>query len=82
MYQEDPIVPLAHSEIARQIPRAKVQIFECCGHMPQYEHFDAFNQAVIAFLHESSSGNLPDSDQVGSLNSEGYFVSRREAQDE
>ena len=48
--REDRIVPVAHSDAARKIPNARVLIFEHCGHIPQFEHPQAFDQAVQEFL--------------------------------
>jgi len=48
--REDRVVPVIHSEAARRIPNARVQIFEHCGHVPQFEHPQSFDQAALKFL--------------------------------
>ena len=37
-------------ELQQQISGSQLQLFENCGHCPNIEHPDAFNQAVIEFL--------------------------------
>jgi pimeloyl-ACP methyl ester carboxylesterase len=49
--QQDRIIPVAHAHIAaKTIPRARLEIFDRCGHMPQLEHPDKFNALVLEFL--------------------------------
>jgi pimeloyl-ACP methyl ester carboxylesterase len=49
--KEDKIIPVAHARIAREkIPGARLEIFDHCGHMPQLEQPDRFNQLVLDFL--------------------------------
>lgn len=49
--KEDPIIPAAHAQVAvDKIPGARLEIFERCGHMPQLEHPDRFNQLALEFL--------------------------------
>ncbi len=49
--QQDRIIPVAHAHIAAaKIPGARLQIFENCGHMPQLERPDEFNNLVLEFL--------------------------------
>ena len=47
----DRIVPAAHAQLfARDLPDAKLHVFENCGHFPQVESAEAFNQQVEAFV--------------------------------
>ncbi len=49
--KQDKIIPVAHAEIAKQtIPNSRLHIFDRCGHMPQLEHPDKFNNLVLEFL--------------------------------
>lgn len=49
--QQDPVLPVAHAYIAAQgLANARLHIFERCGHFPQIEHSEEFNQLVLEFL--------------------------------
>ncbi len=48
--QEDTIVPVKHADVTRLIPKARVEIFDHCGHLPQGEHPERFDQVVQEFL--------------------------------
>jgi 4,5:9,10-diseco-3-hydroxy-5,9,17-trioxoandrosta-1(10),2-diene-4-oate hydrolase len=49
--RQDASFPLEHAYYARdRIAGSKLQIVEQCGHMPNFEKPDEFNQAVIGFL--------------------------------
>lgn len=49
--KQDKFLPCAHAEILRaRLPGAAVHLFEKCGHMPQIEQPQRFNEAVLAFL--------------------------------
>lgn len=49
----DRIVPAAHGQrYARDIPGARLHVFENCGHFPQEERAEAFNNRVESFLVE------------------------------
>jgi pimeloyl-ACP methyl ester carboxylesterase len=51
--KNDRIIPLAHAQVAaNKIPGARLQIFDRCGHMPQYEYPAEFNRLVLDFLAE------------------------------
>ncbi len=50
--REDAIIPVKHADAARRIPNVRVRIFERCGHSPQFEHPEDFDQAVQEFLHD------------------------------
>jgi non-heme chloroperoxidase len=47
--------PEAGEYIARNIPGARLQIFEQSGHVPFYEEADAFNESVRAFVTQVQS---------------------------
>ncbi len=49
--QNDPRVVLARAEAAaREIPNARLALFERCKHFPQLEHPDRFNRLAMRFL--------------------------------
>ena len=49
--QKDPVLPVAHAYVAAQgLVNARLHIFERCGHFPQIEHSEKFNQIVLEFL--------------------------------
>ena len=48
--RDDTVIPMKHADVARRIPDIRVRIFEHCGHMPQFEHPDDFDQVVQEFL--------------------------------
>jgi len=47
---EDSVIPVAHAQQARHVPKGKVEVFEACGHCPHIERADAFNQLATSFL--------------------------------
>ncbi len=48
---QDPILPLAHAQIAHQMIRnSRLHILDRCGHLPQIEKPEEFNQLVLGFL--------------------------------
>ncbi|MBX5467318.1 MAG: alpha/beta fold hydrolase [Firmicutes bacterium] len=52
--REDRIVPLAYGEaLAARLPRARLVVFDACGHLPHLEWPERFNQTVAAFLAEA-----------------------------
>ncbi|NBD18126.1 MAG: alpha/beta fold hydrolase [Cyanobacteria bacterium] len=49
--KHDPVLPVAHADVAAQgLANARLHIFECCGHFPQIEHPEEFNQLILEFL--------------------------------
>jgi pimeloyl-ACP methyl ester carboxylesterase len=44
----------AATDLVRQIPKAKLSLIPNAGHIPHIEQFEAFHQAVAAFLKESA----------------------------
>lgn len=49
--RDDKFLPARHAEILKaRLANAKVVLFDQCGHMPQIEHPEAFNEAAVAFL--------------------------------
>jgi len=55
--KNDNLLPVTQADIAVQhLPNAKLHIFENCGHIPQMEHSEKFNDLVIDFIsfHKSS----------------------------
>lgn len=51
---QDPIIPVAHAHIAHQMIRnSQLHIFDRCGHLPQIEKPEEFNQVVLNFLESS-----------------------------
>jgi pimeloyl-ACP methyl ester carboxylesterase len=54
--KQDQIIPVSHAQIAAsRIPGARLEIFENCGHMPQFEQPDKFNKLVLGFLEEKQA---------------------------
>ncbi len=52
----DLAVPVAHAHTAQQlIPNSRLQIMDRCGHTPQVERPEEFNQLVLDFLNEGNS---------------------------
>jgi len=48
---QDPIIPVAHAHIAHQmIENSQLHILDRCGHVPQIEKPEEFNQLVLDFL--------------------------------
>lgn len=51
--RQDPVLPFKQALVAAQrIPKAKLYIFERCGHAPMIEHPDEFNARVAEFVRE------------------------------
>jgi len=48
----DSVIPVAHAQKARLVPKSKLKIFVGCGHCPHIERADAFNQLMTSFLGE------------------------------
>ena len=49
--QQDPILPVAHAAVAtKELPSARLHIFDPCGHWSQVEHSEEFNTFVLEFL--------------------------------
>jgi pimeloyl-ACP methyl ester carboxylesterase len=49
--KQDRIIPVTHAQIAvKNIPNAKLEIFDKCGHIPMYECPEKFNKIVQEFL--------------------------------
>lgn len=48
---QDPILPLAHAHVAHQMMKnSQLRILDHCGHVPQIERPEEFNQLVLDFL--------------------------------
>jgi pimeloyl-ACP methyl ester carboxylesterase len=48
--RQDQIVPVEHADVAaKNIPDAKVRIFDNCGHFPMLEHTQIFNELLLEF---------------------------------
>ena len=49
--RQDKIIPVKQAHhVAERYPSIEVRIFQDCGHWPQMEQSEAFNEAVLAFL--------------------------------
>jgi len=48
--RKDRILPVAHAEVARAIPRAQVEIWDDAGHMLMAERAEKFNELLLGFL--------------------------------
>jgi pimeloyl-ACP methyl ester carboxylesterase len=56
--REDRFVPAAHAEILRRrLPNVQVQIWERCGHVPQIECAERFNQAALDFWRQQDEAS-------------------------
>lgn len=48
--RDDRFVPAAHAEVLRRLmPKVQVEIWDHCGHAPQIECADRFNETALAF---------------------------------
>ena len=48
---QDPVIPVAHAHLAHQMIRnSQLHILDRCGHVPQIEKPEEFNQLVLDFL--------------------------------
>lgn len=51
--KQDRIIPPAHARVAEdRMPSARLEFFDRCGHMPQLEYPEKFNELVLDFLAE------------------------------
>jgi pimeloyl-ACP methyl ester carboxylesterase len=51
--KSDRVIPVAHAQVAvKNIPGARLELFDKCGHMAMYEYPDKFNKLVLDFLAE------------------------------
>jgi 4,5:9,10-diseco-3-hydroxy-5,9,17-trioxoandrosta-1(10),2-diene-4-oate hydrolase len=51
--KEDELLPIKNAYRAVElIPQAELHIFDACGHMPQLEHPEKFNQILLDFMHQ------------------------------
>jgi pimeloyl-ACP methyl ester carboxylesterase len=49
--KQDRMIPVAHAYVAKRgIPNAELCILDSCGHLPQLEHVEDFNNLVLEFL--------------------------------
>ena len=46
----DSVIPVAHTENAKQAQQGRVEVFANCGHCPHIERSDVFNDMVTSFL--------------------------------
>lgn len=52
--KQDVVLPFQHSvDCLSLAPRSKVQLIEACGHTPQVERPEAFNEALATFVREA-----------------------------
>ena len=48
--REDRLIPMSHLDHAHAIPNVRTHTFEDCGHIPQVEMSEAFNNLLLEFL--------------------------------
>jgi pyruvate dehydrogenase E2 component (dihydrolipoamide acetyltransferase) len=48
--REDRLIPVSHLDHAHAIPNVRTHIFENCGHIPQVEMSEVFNNLLFEFL--------------------------------
>lgn len=53
-------VPAASEYLAEHLPKAELEMFERCGHMPMLERHSEFNEIVGAFLDDTLGGSRTD----------------------
>jgi pimeloyl-ACP methyl ester carboxylesterase len=41
---------VAHAQVARGLPDARLHLLKDCGHLPMFEHTQVFNELVLEFL--------------------------------
>ena len=52
--KQDRVIPVAHADIAvKNIPGARLELFDNCGHMPMFEQPEKFNRLVLDFLNKN-----------------------------
>lgn len=57
--EQDRFLPVAHARVAeKNIPNARLHIFDACGHILQMEHPEVFNALVLEFLASERNSNL------------------------
>ena len=53
--KQDPVLPVSHALLAvENLPDARLRLLDECGHFPMFEHPQAFNALVKAFLAASA----------------------------
>ncbi|MGB1317102.1 MAG: alpha/beta fold hydrolase [Flavobacteriales bacterium] len=53
--REDAVLPLHYGEkIHALVPNARFEVFEKCGHVPQYEKPEEFSQLMVSFIRENA----------------------------
>ena len=53
--KEDAVLPYHYGQkIHALVPNARFEVFENCGHVPQFEEPEKFNQLVVSFIKENS----------------------------
>jgi 4,5:9,10-diseco-3-hydroxy-5,9,17-trioxoandrosta-1(10),2-diene-4-oate hydrolase len=49
--RQDAVIPIDYAYLAKsKLPNSQLRIFEQCGHMPNFEKPDEFNESVLEFL--------------------------------
>jgi pimeloyl-ACP methyl ester carboxylesterase len=55
--QQDRFVAPAHAQVLqRLLPNAQIQVWDACGHVPQMEHPQRFNNTALAFWRQAEAG--------------------------
>ncbi len=53
--RDDRFVPVGHAQVLESLmPDVRVEVFEQCGHVPQIECADRFNESVLAFWNQNA----------------------------
>ncbi len=59
--REDPLVPVAQAFAAKEAaPNLTLHVFEKCGHWPQVEHPEEFNEHLTAFVEGAEAARAAD----------------------
>ncbi|HEV3233021.1 MAG TPA: alpha/beta fold hydrolase [Candidatus Dormibacteraeota bacterium] len=55
----DRVFPVSHARrAARVLPRARVEVFQDCGHMPQLEQADKFNEVLLDWMQTTKAARV------------------------
>jgi hypothetical protein len=73
--KQDPVIRFSDSEIAlKMLPQAKLYTFDPCGHLPQIEYIDEFNQVVDGFCSNTNQASIVSLEDFNSLQETSYLL--------
>ena len=50
--KQDNFISPTHAEVFRRLPNVQIKLYDRCGHLPQIECAERFNQTALSFLEE------------------------------